>query len=92
MSGRGVGMDAVRANVRELGGDVRLESEHGAGPHVESACRSRSRSCARCSSAAPAAPFAIPLDRVERTVRLDDHVVRSVRARPCSCSTAVRSR
>ena len=46
-----------------------------------SGSRSRWPSCARCSSAARGGTFAIPLDRVERTVRLDDHVVRSVRSR-----------
>ena len=50
VSGRGVGMDAVRDKVRELGGDVRLESEHGAGSHVEIRLPLTLAICARCSS------------------------------------------
>jgi two-component system chemotaxis sensor kinase CheA len=35
VSGRGVGLDAIRAIVRELGGDVRLVSERGRGSALE---------------------------------------------------------
>lgn len=34
ISGRGVGMDVVRANINELGGQVRLESQPGVGTRV----------------------------------------------------------
>ncbi len=82
VSGRGVGMDAVRAKVRELGGDVRLESEHGAGSHVEIRLPLTLAILRALLVRSAGGTFAIPLDRVERTVRLDDHIVRSVRARP----------
>ena len=82
VSGRGVGMDAVRAKVRELGGDVRLESEHGAGSHVEIRLPLTLAILRALLVRSAGSTFAIPLDRVERTVRLDDHVVRSVRSRP----------
>ena len=79
VSGRGVGMDAVRAKVRELGGDVRLTSEHGAGSHVEIRLPLTLAIVRALLVRSAGSTFAIPLDRVERTVRLDDHVVRSVR-------------
>jgi chemotaxis protein histidine kinase CheA len=34
LSGRGVGMDAVQARVRQLGGEIRLETAPGAGTAV----------------------------------------------------------
>jgi two-component system, chemotaxis family, sensor kinase CheA len=82
VSGRGVGMDAVRAKVRELGGDVRLTSVHGAGSHVEIRLPLTLAIVRALLVRSAGGTFAIPLDRVERTVRLDDHVVRSVRSRP----------
>ena len=82
VSGRGVGMDAVRAKVRELGGDVRLTSVHGAGSHVEIRLPLTLAILRALLVRSGGGTFAIPLDRVERTVRLDDHVVRSVRSRP----------
>ena len=82
VSGRGVGMDAVRARVRELGGDVRLTSVHGAGSHVEIRLPLTLAILRALLVRSGGGTFAIPLDRVERTVRLDDHVVRSVRSRP----------
>ena len=75
-------MDAVRAKVRELGGDVRLESVHGAGSHVEIRLPLTLAILRALLVRSGGGTFAIPLDRVERTVRLDDHVVRSVRSRP----------
>ena len=82
VSGRGVGMDAVRAKVRELGGDVRAQSVHGAGSHVEIRLPLTLAILRALLVRSGGGTFAIPLDRVERTVRLDDHVVRSVRSRP----------
>ncbi len=82
VSGRGVGMDAVRAKVRDLGGDVRLRSEHGAGSHVEIRLPLTLAILRALLVRSAGGTFAIPLDRVDRTVRLADHVVRPVRARP----------
>jgi two-component system chemotaxis sensor kinase CheA len=80
ISGRGVGLDAVRMMVRSLGGDAHVTSEPGAG------------SCATIRlpltlAILPAllvrtpgvsAPFALPLDRVEQALRLSDHTVRTI--------------
>ena len=51
ISGRGVGMDAVRTMVRNLGGDASMTSRAGRGLDApRSACRCRWRSCRRCWS------------------------------------------
>ena len=68
--------------IRELGGEVTLTSELGPGhrppdpPAADAGDHVR-----RCSSRPDGLPFAIPLDRVERTLRLADHTVRSVAGR-----------
>ena len=78
ISGRGVGMDAVRSSIRELGGEVLLSSEHGAGTTAQIRLPLTLAIMAALLVEVGGKPFAIPLDRIERTVRLADHVVRSV--------------
>jgi two-component system chemotaxis sensor kinase CheA len=78
ISGRGVGMDAVRASIRELGGEVLLSSEHGAGTKAQIRLPLTLAIMAALLVDVQGRPFAIPLDRIERTVRLADHAVRSV--------------
>jgi two-component system, chemotaxis family, sensor kinase CheA len=78
ISGRGVGMDAVRTKVRELGGEVTLTSEHGAGTTAQIRLPLTLAIMAALLVEAGGKSFAIPLDRVERTVRLADYPVRSV--------------
>jgi two-component system chemotaxis sensor kinase CheA len=78
ISGRGVGMDAVRNAIRELGGEVTLTSELGQGTTTEIRLPLTLAIMAALIVEADARPFAIPLDRIERTVRLADHAVRSV--------------
>ena len=82
VSGRGIGMDAVRATVRDLGGDVRLTSALGAGSHVEIRLPLTLAILRALLVRSAGGTFAIPLDRVERTVRLADHALRCVRSRP----------
>ena len=55
---------------------------HGAGSHVEIRLPLTLAILRALLVRSGGGTFAIPLDRVERTVRLDDHVVRSVRSRP----------
>jgi two-component system chemotaxis sensor kinase CheA len=76
ISGRGVGMDAVRAKVRELGGEVLLTSEpgQGDGPDPPAADAGHHGGAAR---AGRRPRLRIALDRIDRTVRLADHPVRS---------------
>jgi two-component system, chemotaxis family, sensor kinase CheA len=78
VSGRGVGMDAVRATIRELGGEVLMSSEPGAGTVAQIRLPLTLAIMAALLVEADGRPFAIPLDRIERTVRLADHAVRSV--------------
>jgi two-component system chemotaxis sensor kinase CheA len=78
ISGRGVGMDAVRTSIRELGGEVLMSSELGKGTAAQIRLPLTLAIMAALLVEADGRPFAIPLDRIERTVRLADHTVRSV--------------
>jgi two-component system, chemotaxis family, sensor kinase CheA len=78
ISGRGVGMDAVRTTIRELGGEVVMTSEQGQGTVAQIRLPLTLAIMAALLVEADGRPFAIPLDRIERTVRLADHTVRSV--------------
>jgi two-component system, chemotaxis family, sensor kinase CheA len=78
ISGRGVGMDAVRTTIRELGGEVLMTSEPGQGTTAQIRLPLTLAIMAALLVEADGRPFAIPLDRIERTVRLADHAVRSV--------------
>ena len=78
VSGRGVGMDAVRATIRELGGEVLMHSELGAGTTAQIRLPLTLAIMAALLVESGGQPFAIQLDRVERTLKLDDYPVRSV--------------
>jgi two-component system, chemotaxis family, sensor kinase CheA len=78
ISGRGVGMDAVRTTIRELGGEVVMTSEPGHGTVAQIRLPLTLAIMVALLVEADGRPFAIPLDRIERTVRLADHTVRSV--------------
>jgi two-component system, chemotaxis family, sensor kinase CheA len=77
ISGRGVGMDAVRAKVRELGGEVLLTSEPGAGSTAQIRLPLTLAIMSALLVRAGGRVFGIALDRIDRTVRLVDHAVRS---------------
>ncbi|MET0685982.1 MAG: chemotaxis protein CheA [Solirubrobacteraceae bacterium] len=81
ISGRGVGMDAVRTAVRELGGEVVLHSELGQGTTAQIRLPLTLAIMAAMLVEVEGRPFAVPIDRVERTVRFADHTVRSVAGR-----------
>jgi two-component system chemotaxis sensor kinase CheA len=78
LSGRGVGMDAVREKVRELGGEVTVTSVQGEGTVTEIRLPLTLAIMSALVVEAGGQPFGIPLARVERTMRIDDHPVRSV--------------
>jgi two-component system chemotaxis sensor kinase CheA len=78
ISGRGVGMDVVRSTIRELGGEVVMTSEQGEGTVAQIRLPLTLAIMAALLVEADGRPFAIPLHRIERTVRLADHTVRSV--------------
>jgi two-component system chemotaxis sensor kinase CheA len=81
ISGRGVGMDAVRAAIRGLGGEVIMTSELGTGTSAQIRLPLTLAIMAALIVEADGRPFAIPLDRIERTVRMSDQAVRSVTGR-----------
>src|SRR5919106_2363084 len=81
ISGRGVGMDAVRTTIRELGGEVVMTSEQGQGTVAQIRLPLTLAIMTALLVQADGRPFAIPLDRIETIVRLDDHPVRSVAGR-----------
>jgi two-component system chemotaxis sensor kinase CheA len=78
LSGRGVGMDAVREKVRELGGEVTVTSVQGEGTTNEIRLPLTLAIMSALVVEVGGQPFGIPLARVERTMRIDDHPVRSV--------------
>ncbi|HLH65896.1 MAG TPA: chemotaxis protein CheA [Solirubrobacteraceae bacterium] len=81
ISGRGVGMDAVRARIRELGGEVVLESVKGQGTSAQIRLPLTLAIVSALHVEIAGAPYAVPLDRIERTLRLSEQTVRSVASR-----------
>lgn len=82
VSGRGVGMDAVRNGIRELGGDVIMESATGQGTTTEIRLPLSLAITSALLVEASGSTYAVAIDRIERTVRLEDWVVRGVTGRP----------
>jgi two-component system chemotaxis sensor kinase CheA len=78
ISGRGVGMDAVRAAIRGLGGEATLAVEPGGGTVAEIRLPLTLAMMSVLLVQSGGLAFAIPLDRVERTIRLADHAVSAV--------------
>jgi two-component system chemotaxis sensor kinase CheA len=78
ISGRGVGMDAVRNAIRELGGAVTMTSELGQGTHVQIRLPLTLAIMPALLVESGGTPLAVPLERVERTLNLAHQVVRSV--------------
>jgi two-component system chemotaxis sensor kinase CheA len=78
LSGRGVGMDVVRATVRRLGGEVAMSSEPGHGTTAQIRLPLTLAIMNALLVEAAGLPFAVPLDRVERTLGLAEHTIRSV--------------
>jgi two-component system chemotaxis sensor kinase CheA len=81
ISGRGVGMDAVRNAIRGLGGAVVMTSELGVGSTVQVRLPLTLAIVPALLVESHATPFAIPLGRVERTVNVAEQTVRSVLGR-----------
>ncbi|MGH2872367.1 MAG: chemotaxis protein CheA, partial [Solirubrobacteraceae bacterium] len=81
ISGRGVGMDAVRAKIRELGGEVLIESVKGQGTTAQIRLPLTLAIVSALHIDVAGGPYAVPLDRIERTLRLSEQTVRSVAGR-----------
>ncbi|MBJ7332146.1 MAG: chemotaxis protein CheA [Solirubrobacteraceae bacterium] len=82
VSGRGVGMDAVRNRIRELGGDVIMDSVTGQGTETEIRLPLSLAITSALLVEAGESTYAVAIDRIERTVRIQDWVVRGVAGRP----------
>ena len=78
ISGRGVGMDAVREKIRQLGGEVLIDSTPGKGTNAQIRLPLTLAIVSALQVDVSGVPFAIPLDRIERTLRLPEQTVRSV--------------
>ena len=82
ISGRGVGMDAVRDRIRQLGGEVVIDSTPGAGTLAQIRLPLTLAIVSALQVDVSGEQFAIPLDRIERTLRLSEQTVRSVAGKP----------
>jgi two-component system, chemotaxis family, sensor kinase CheA len=78
LSGRGVGMDAVRASIERLGGRVQLETRKGAGSIVRFVLPFSVMMTRVMTVEAGGQWFGIPLDAVIETVRVRRDEIRSV--------------
>jgi two-component system, chemotaxis family, sensor kinase CheA len=81
ISGRGVGMDAVRAKIRELGGEVLIDSVQGEGTLAQIRLPLTLAIVSALQVDVGGGPYAVPLNRVERTLRLSEQTVRSIAGR-----------
>jgi two-component system chemotaxis sensor kinase CheA len=70
VSGRGVGLDVLRATVGELKGDVKLTSEPGRGTTIELSVPVSISSIAALAIEVDGMTFSVPLDSVQRSLRL----------------------
>jgi two-component system, chemotaxis family, sensor kinase CheA len=78
LSGRGVGMDAVRASIERLGGRVHLETARGAGSTVRFLLPFSVMMTRVMTVEAGGQLFGIPLDAMVETVRIRREEIRSV--------------
>jgi two-component system chemotaxis sensor kinase CheA len=82
VSGRGVGMDAVRAAVRGFGGDVSVRSVLGQGTTTELRMPLTLAILPALVVRAAGGSYALQLDRVDRTFKLDEVATKTVMGRP----------
>jgi two-component system chemotaxis sensor kinase CheA len=78
ISGRGVGLDAVRTTIRGLGGEVIVQSELGGGTTTNIRLPLTLAIVSTLLVEAQGQPFVVQLDRVQMTVKLEDYPVRRV--------------
>lgn len=82
VSGRGVGMDAVRAAVRGFGGDVRVRSAAGEGTTTELRMPLTLAILPALVVRSAGDPFALQLDRVDRTFKVDEVNIKTAAGMP----------
>ena len=82
ISGRGVGLDVVLSTVQQIGGTARIESEVGKGTTFQLRLPVTLSVIRAASVAIDGEPFAFPLARLERVVRLEPDEIVPVEGRP----------
>jgi two-component system chemotaxis sensor kinase CheA len=82
LSGRGVGMDAVRTKIRALGGEVLVTSAPGEGTVAEIRLPLTLAIMSALLVEADGQPYGIALNRVQRTMRVAGQTIRSVAGAP----------
>lgn len=82
VSGRGVGMDAVRAAVRGFGGDVRVTSALGTGTTTELRMPLTLAILPALVVRSAGDPYALQLDRVDRTFKIDEVSITTTAGQP----------
>ncbi len=82
ISGRGVGMDAVRSAVRGFGGDVRVHSDLGSGTTTELRMPLTLAILPALVVRSSGDPYALQLDRVDRTFKRDEVTVATTAGQP----------
>lgn len=80
VSGRGVGLDAVRAAIARLGGRVELETEHGQGTSVRIVVPLRTVLTKVAVANAGGERFGVPVAAIREVVRLRGDEVTEIRA------------
>jgi len=78
LSGRGVGLDVVRTAIRSLGGDVFAESVLGQGTTAQIRLPLTLAIVAALEVDIAGAPFAIPIDHVDRTLTIENQNIRNM--------------
>lgn len=82
LSGRGVGMDAVRTKIRALGGEVLVSSAPGEGTVAEIRLPLTLAIMSALLVESDGEPYGIALNRVQRTMRIVGQTIRSVAGAP----------
>ncbi|HED19875.1 MAG TPA: hybrid sensor histidine kinase/response regulator [Gammaproteobacteria bacterium] len=81
LSGRGVGLDVVHSTVQQMRGVVRASSTAGAGTHFHLQLPLTLSTIRALLVEICGEPYAIPLSRIDRTLRLDTSQVESLEGR-----------
>jgi two-component system sensor histidine kinase and response regulator WspE len=81
VSGRGVGLDVVRSMAQEIGGSVRVSSRPGEGTTFEMSLPLTLSVVRALVVRVAGEPWALPLSRVDRVLRVDETSLRTVEGR-----------
>ena len=82
ISGRGVGMDIVRANIQRINGTILVETKPGQGTHFQVVLPLTLAIVPTLLVKVSETPFAIPLVMVAETLRLEGKDIQTIRGEP----------